>query len=159
MVFSQSGYLRTLYYNFEQSKKVQGGAQVLIWTKDLSKCKSKCTLSGNNSLFVGSDWKAPQSISFRHWDQQRGCSHIQNTQMDWRARTVLLVTLSAVILLTYLYKNHKHSDDDNGRKEDIYGRNVLSERLSKAGGKVEVMRTLRKLQAAQVVLCSLEVWP
>ena len=55
MVFSQSGYLRTLYYNFEQSKKVQGGAQVLIWTKDLSKCKSKCTLSGNNSFFVGSD--------------------------------------------------------------------------------------------------------
>ena len=77
--------------------------------------------------------------------------------MDWKARTVLLVTLSAVILLTYLYKNHKHSDDDNGRKEDIYGKNGLSERLSKAGAKVEVMRTLRKLQTAQVVLSSHEV--
>ena len=75
--------------------------------------------------------------------------------MDWRARTVLLVTLSVVILLTYLYKNHKHSDDDNGRK--VNGKNGLSERLSKAGGKVEVMRALRKLQAAQVVPGSLEV--
>ena len=72
--------------------------------------------------------------------------------MDWRARTVLLVTLSAVILLTYLYKNHKHSDDNNGRKVDVHGKNGLSEILSKAGGKVEVMRTLRKLQTAQVVL-------
>ena len=77
--------------------------------------------------------------------------------MDWRARTVLLVTLSAVILLTYLYKNHKHSEDSNGRKVDVNGKNGLSERLSKAGAKVEVMRALRKLQAAQVVLSSLEV--
>ena len=75
--------------------------------------------------------------------------------MDWRARTVLIVTLSAVILLTYLYQ--KHSDDNNGRKVDIHGKNGLSERLSKAGAKVEVMRTLRKLQATQVVLSSLEV--
>ena len=77
--------------------------------------------------------------------------------MDWKARAVLLLTLSAVILLTYLYKNHKHSDDNNGREVDVHGKNGLSERLSKAGGKVEVMRTLRKLQAAQVVLSSLEV--
>ena len=77
--------------------------------------------------------------------------------MDWRARTVLLVTLSAVILLTYLYKNHKHSDDNNGQKVDDHGKNGPSERLSKAGAKVEVMRALRKLQAAQVVLSSLEV--
>ena len=77
--------------------------------------------------------------------------------MDWKARAVLIVTLSAVILLTYLYKNHKHSEDSNGRKVDVNGKNGLSERLSKAGGKVEVMRTLRKLQAAQVVLCPLEM--
>ena len=77
--------------------------------------------------------------------------------MDWRARTVLLVTLSAAILLTYLYKNHKHSDDNNGQKVDVHGKNGLSERLSKADGKVEVMRALRKLQTAQVVLSSLEV--
>ena len=70
---------------------------------------------------------------------------------------MIIVTLSAVILLTYLYKNHKHSDDDNGQKVDVHGKNGLSERLSKSGGKVEVMRTLRKLQVAQVVLCSLEV--
>ena len=77
--------------------------------------------------------------------------------MDWRARTVLLVTLSFVILLTCLYKNHKHLDDNNGRKVDVHGKNGLSERLSKADGKVEVMRALRKLQTAQVVLSSLEV--
>ena len=77
--------------------------------------------------------------------------------MDWKARAVLLLTLSAVILLTYLYKNHKHSDDNNGRKLDVHGKNGLSERLSKAGGKVEVMRVLRKLQAAQVILSSHEV--
>ena len=77
--------------------------------------------------------------------------------MDWRARTVLIVTLSAVILLTYLYKNHKHSDDDNGQKVDVHGKNGLGEILSKAGAKVEVMRVLRKLQTAQVVLSSHEV--
>ena len=77
--------------------------------------------------------------------------------MDWKARAVLLLTLSAVILLTYLYKNHKHSDDNNSRKVNVHGKNGLSERLSKAGGKVEVMRVLRKLQTAQVVPGSLEV--
>ena len=70
---------------------------------------------------------------------------------------MIIVTLSAVILLTYLYKNHKHSDDNNSRKVNVYGKNGLSERLSKAGGKVEVMRVLRKLQTAQVVPGSLEV--
>ena len=77
--------------------------------------------------------------------------------MDWKARAVLLLTLSAVILLTYRYKNHKHSDDNNGRKVNVHGKNGLSERLSRADAKVEVMRTLRKLQADQVVLSSLEV--